>query len=60
MNNEPKLYGLLVEWNGATYRVTGYNALKNEYSLSNIDDGKSAFVPFDELEKGAEIIEDEK
>ena len=59
MNNEPKLYGVLIEWNNGIYRVTGFNVLKEEYSLSNIETGKSVFVSFKELEEGADIVEDE-
>lgn len=59
MSNDPKLYGVLVRWNNGVYRVTGFNALKEEYSLSNVEIGKSVFVSFKDLEEGADIVEDE-
>lgn len=59
MSNDPKLYGALVKWDNKIYRVTGFNALKEEYSLSNIETGKSLFVSFEDLEEGADSVEDE-
>lgn len=51
--NEPKLYGLLIEWNGEPYQVTGFNNLKEEYSLTHTETRESVFVSFDELESEA-------
>lgn len=53
---EPKLYGLLVRFRGCDYRVTGFNSLKGEYSLCNLDTLGSAFATFEELEREGEII----
>lgn len=55
--NEPKLYGLLIEWKGESYQVTGFNNLKKEYSLTHAETRKSAFVSFDELESEAVEID---
>lgn len=50
-----KLDGKTVEYHRDVYKVTGYNLLKNEYTL--VGDNKYRWVDMDELEREAKVVE---
>lgn len=47
-----------IEYKDRKYQVTGYNLLKNEYNLKDIQTGKYLFEDMDEVKSFCTVLEE--